>query len=325
MTSSSDVNQMKYDGQSDGSDEVGRGSARRWLEPFYCSRDVLAIKMFYFFYFAMFGVFYPYSSVFLKQHGIGALEIGLISSVRPLIGLLSAPLFGAVADHFRIRRLALIVTLIAGFAFLSGLFAVREPERRGECPESFEPFLSHSNVHAALHRDLAADAGDDFNVSFIIRAIDGALSSSSTVKRNFPTAASFQSQVGISGSFVHSPLTSASERKFEPSVDPNGDTSNSSLVSEEDQTVLRADLGWLYETTSRYHVFIICFVIICCAEIFQAPTTAMSDAATLQILGRERLHEYGAQRAWGPVGLAVRLVHIQYTAGRCITNTLLRL
>ena len=72
---------------------------------------------------------------------------------------------------------------------------------------------------------------------------------------------------------------------------------------------MREDLSWLYEPDGAYRVFIICLVIICGGELFQSPTTAMSDAATLQILGRDQLEKYGAQRAWGPLGWAARYRH----------------
>jgi len=72
---------------------------------------------------------------------------------------------------------------------------------------------------------------------------------------------------------------------------------------------MREDLEWLYEPNSAYRVFIICLLIICGGELFQSPTTSMSDAATLQILGRDQLEKYGAQRAWGPLGWAVRYGH----------------
>jgi len=73
-----------------------------------------------------------------------------------------------------------------------------------------------------------------------------------------------------------------------------------------EQERLREHLEWLYEPNSAYRVFIICLLIICGGELFQSPTTSMSDAATLQILGRDQLDKYGAQRAWGPLGWASR-------------------
>ena len=72
---------------------------------------------------------------------------------------------------------------------------------------------------------------------------------------------------------------------------------------------MREDLEWLYEPNSAYRVFIICLLIICGGELFQSPTTSMSDAATLQILGRDQLEKYGAQRAWGSLGWSLRYAH----------------
>jgi len=76
-----------------------------------------------------------------------------------------------------------------------------------------------------------------------------------------------------------------------------------------EQEQLREHLEWLYEPESAHRVFIICLLIICGGEVFQSPTTSMSDAATLQILGRDQLDKYGAQRAWGPIGWAARYMH----------------
>jgi len=90
------------------------------------------------------------------------------------------------------------------------------------------------------------------------------------------------------------------------------------------QERMRQDLWWLYEPVSADRVFIICLLIICGGELFQSPTTSMSDAATLQILGRDQLDKYGAQRAWGPLGWASRYglhsfsdVHWRNHCGNC--------
>jgi len=93
----------------------------------------------------------------------------------------------------------------------------------------------------------------------------------------------------------------------------NYSNDGSRLRSDAEQEKLREHLDWLYEPNSAYRVFIICLLIICGGELFQSPTTSMSDAATLQILGRDQLDKYGAQRAWGPLGWAA-----WYTA-RCLT------
>jgi len=249
MTSGNDVDRIKDDEKSEHGDGCQPASrARRCLELCHCRRELLALKVYYFAFFGSFGVVIKYSSIFLKQHGLSAIEIGAIAGVRPLIGFVSAPVWGALADRYGIRRFLMIASLVAWLVFFTGLYMVREPVRRTECPESLQPFLQREALRKILDRD----------------------------KRMF-----------VNGS-------SSSGR------------SNSSLLGEEEQAVLREDLDWLYEPTSRYYVFIICLIIIVGGEFFQSPTTAMADAATLQILGRERLHQYGAQRAWGQVGWAIR-------------------
>jgi len=83
-------------------------------------------------------------------------------------------------------------------------------------------------------------------------------------------------------------------------------TESSGMLPASEQERLRENLWWLYEPNSAHRVFIICLLIICGGELFQSPTTSMSDAATLQILGRDQLEKFGAQRAWGPLGWAAR-------------------
>jgi nitrate/nitrite transporter NarK len=72
------------------------------------------------------------------------------------------------------------------------------------------------------------------------------------------------------------------------------------------QELLQENIEWLYVPQSLQVIFIVTFCLIVAGEVFQSPTTAMSDAGTLRTLGSERLHEYGAQRAWGSVGWGLR-------------------
>jgi len=307
--SKNDVDRIGDDEKSDSGDggETGESRARRCLELCHCRRKLLAIKVSYFAFFASYGVVIKYSPVFLKQHGLSAFEIGVIAGIRPLIGFLSAPVWGAVTDRYNIRRFLLTASLVAWIVFFTGLYMVREPVRRAKCPESMEPFLKRGEPRQIMDRDLAY--GDNLTESVQLPTAGGSsrgASSSSTAKsRKYANAASFEMQITVSRDFSF-PSSSVDERMF-----VNGrlsGRSNSSLLSEEDQELLREDLDWLYEPTSRYHVFIICLLLIVGGEFFQSPTTAITDAATLQILGPERVHQYGAQRAWGPIGWAIRWV-----------------
>jgi len=97
-------------------------------------------------------------------------------------------------------------------------------------------------------------------------------------------------------------------------------TEDSGMLPAGEQERLREHLEWLYEPNSAYRVFIICLLIICGGEVFQSPTTAMSDAATLQILGRDQLDKYGAQRAWGSVGWAAGYMLFRFTLTLILIN-----
>ena len=213
---------------------------RRWIDLCHCRRDLLAIKLFYFAFLGALGVVLPYMAVFLKQLGLSAYQIGIISGVRPALGFISGPLWGAIADRFQIRRILMMISMLSWLGFFVALYMVQSPERV-PCPTVLEP-------HRPLYR--------------LRRGLDDNKTSESGL--------------------------------------------NTSYISPADQELLREDLSWMYSPSSLYIVFITCLLLICGGELFQAPTTAMSDAATLQILGREELEHYGAQRAWGPIGWAVR-------------------
>ena len=79
--------------------EDSRRRLRRWLDLCHCERHLIAIKLFYFTFIGALGVCIAYAVVFLKQVGLSAFQIGVISGVRPVLGFVSAPAWGAVADR----------------------------------------------------------------------------------------------------------------------------------------------------------------------------------------------------------------------------------
>lgn len=283
----------RHDGDDDDNEatKVGEGRARRWLRLCHCSRELFAVKLFYFAFIGSLGVVFTYSSVFLKQHGLSAFEIGIISGCRPVIGFLSAPVWGALADRYSIRRFLMIGSLLAWLAFFVGFYMVPEPTRRPQCPDSMDPFLQRMKLHRIARRSLGMDAN-----------------SSSSSDAMFPYGPGDFSTATSSGirEYFSMLVTDSNLDGVTPSLNGSQTTGNDSMLGENEQKMLREDLEWLYDPDSRYRVFIICLMIICSGELFQAPTTAMSDAATLQILGRERIDQYGAQRAWGPIGWAIK-------------------
>jgi len=103
---------------------------RRWLDMCHCDRHLVPIKLFYFTFIGALGVVISFAVIFLKQVGLSALQIGVISGIRPILGFISAPAWGALADRYNIRRVLMLVSMFAWLLFYSGLYFVQAPARR---------------------------------------------------------------------------------------------------------------------------------------------------------------------------------------------------
>lgn len=234
----------------------------------YCRRDLLPVKLFYFSFVGALGVIYPYLSVFLKQIGLSAVQIGIIAGVRPVLGFVSAPVWGSLADRFNLRRSMLIVSMLAWLGFFVGFYFLRAPDLL-RTPFPQQPTLHRSHIR---------------------------------FRRTAPSQQQQQQP-------FYDAVTMTTVADDNGSVELfrwNASRCNYSDISAEDKELLKENLSWIYDSSGVYWNFIICIVIICGGELFQAPTTALTDAATLQVLGRENIAQYGAQRAWGPIGWAIR-------------------
>ncbi|NLV73438.1 MAG: MFS transporter [Chloroflexi bacterium] len=82
----------------------------RFLEP----------KLYYFFYYAALAALTPYLSVYYRSLGFSGRAIGTLSAVTTFVGLVSGPVWSAIADRYNKHRLvlggAILATTVAGFA-----------------------------------------------------------------------------------------------------------------------------------------------------------------------------------------------------------------
>lgn len=74
---------------------------------------LLAAKLTYFFWFATIGSFVPFIGLYYRQAGLQLSQIGLLAAVPGLLQLVSAPIWGFVADALRLRRALLPLAIIA--------------------------------------------------------------------------------------------------------------------------------------------------------------------------------------------------------------------
>ena len=74
----------------------------------------------------------PYLSVYYKQLGFSAKQIGLISSVRPFLAIFYCPFIGYIADKFSISRYILVASLVLTPITFMAMFLVPNIRTR-EC------------------------------------------------------------------------------------------------------------------------------------------------------------------------------------------------
>jgi PPP family 3-phenylpropionic acid transporter len=80
-----------------------------------------AAKFVYFIYFAGFAIYLPFIYIYLRSIGLSGLEIGILTSISPLVGMLSAPLWGILNDRFGRTRLLLGAAVIGSILSVWGI------------------------------------------------------------------------------------------------------------------------------------------------------------------------------------------------------------
>jgi PPP family 3-phenylpropionic acid transporter len=74
----------------------------------------VVVKALYFLYYAAIGGFSYYLFIYYNQIGLSSTQIGILSSVGPLMGMLAGPLWGWVSDRLSITRPLFIFAAAAG-------------------------------------------------------------------------------------------------------------------------------------------------------------------------------------------------------------------
>ncbi len=79
------------------------------------------VKALYFFYFGGVGAFFPFVSVYYKEIGLSGVQIGLISTLSPLVGIVSMMLWGILNDWFGRTRRLLRASIVGAVLFALGI------------------------------------------------------------------------------------------------------------------------------------------------------------------------------------------------------------
>ncbi|MCX7669181.1 MAG: MFS transporter, partial [Anaerolineae bacterium] len=79
-------------------------------------------KASYFFYFAALASLMPFMVLYYAQNGLSAGQIGLLAGALPLVTLVSAPLWGGLADATGRHRALLVLAIGGSMAAVFGLW-----------------------------------------------------------------------------------------------------------------------------------------------------------------------------------------------------------
>ncbi len=75
------------------------------------------LSLFWFFYFAGLGIYFPYFSLYLRENaGLTGTEVGIVLAAVPLVGAILQPFWGQVADRTGARRTVLTAAAVGAAA-----------------------------------------------------------------------------------------------------------------------------------------------------------------------------------------------------------------
>jgi MFS family permease len=79
-------------------------------------KDLLIVKFLYGFFYSAFGLFSSFANVYYHSIGLTGSQIGWISSMNPLLGLLAGPIWGGLSDLYGITQLLMLIA-VGGVTF----------------------------------------------------------------------------------------------------------------------------------------------------------------------------------------------------------------
>ncbi|XP_053623899.1 major facilitator superfamily domain-containing protein 6 [Plodia interpunctella] len=88
------------------------------------NKKLLPIKGHFFLFNAGTAPLVPYLSTYARQLGFTSATVGLIYTVLPIFGLIAKPLFGVIADRFRIQKLIFILFQIVTIVSFSAIYFI---------------------------------------------------------------------------------------------------------------------------------------------------------------------------------------------------------
>ncbi|XP_014474838.1 PREDICTED: major facilitator superfamily domain-containing protein 6 [Dinoponera quadriceps] len=287
-------------------------------------RDLVPMKAHYFLYNAATGPIVPFLPTIAKQLGFSATLVGTIYSVLPISGLISKPLFGGLADKFKLHKVFfLIFQVVLTLAFFS-ISYIPNTDRNANitlicdnniaflqiCPEKQFSKETLNNV-------LVNDVLDKHTKSVCQLTCQGPSHGYMEVSdRNVSKYEKFKFD-GIFDMYQDLPLKDCVEVKIRTIQD---DSVHPPVCGNRMRTWCTVNCNQIFVSlnnllkeakklnsdaevyTHRFYLFLSAAIV---SWVGMAVVVSIGDAICFDLLGYERRKDYGKQKMWGSIGFGI--------------------
>ncbi|CAH2101460.1 unnamed protein product [Euphydryas editha] len=287
-------------------------------------KDLLPVKVHFFFFFAALGPLLPQMNVFGRQLGVSPAVMGLVTAVLPLLWAVAKPLFGYVVDFWPSRRkIVFILLIIVMTGSYCGLWFLPVPEE----PQNTEPLLEsiyqlNDTIHLKTYHNHTDAILDKYtchwncttdNTFHVYLSNSTYINTMYTDERNISCSSLHMVLDDVrEGEVICLPKKDCNLLCFEDIVEFNrskreidSSKTNSLDVFEKNGDIKVPDSvkseGSFYVTVT-FWAFVI---LVCIGTVAFNVANCIGDAVCFDVLGPEHGSKYGAQRAWGTAGYGV--------------------
>ncbi|XP_066601805.1 major facilitator superfamily domain-containing protein 6 [Prorops nasuta] len=303
------------------------------------NKDLLPIKTHYFLFNAATGPIVPFLPTVAKQLGFSSLLVGTIYTILPISGLVAKPLFGILADKFRLHKTFFIVfQIIVALSFFS-INIIPEIENSANATLNCKNFrhvsavfLSICSKHGFSESTLGNVLTDAPHTAQCQLSCQKTQNTNNELCKNWhiqefctnstdsftSNTFNFRASFDISNDikvkncvYLHIRNATFSDKTAHiPECESflhtsclakcHNNLAFNQLLREADQ--VHKDPMVKVTSTYQFHVFLWAAII---SWIGMAVVVVIADAICFGILGEERRKEYGKQKMWGSIGFGI--------------------
>ncbi|XP_012138010.1 sugar baby transporter isoform X2 [Megachile rotundata] len=292
------------------------------------NKELLPIKAHYFLFNAATGPIVPFLPTIAKQIGFSGLLVGTIYTILPVSGLIAKPLFGGLADKFKIHKLLfLLFQVVVAVAMFTILFI----------PKMDRTAVVTLNCDGEASLEICSKNG--FSTNVISNVISKTVHRNSSCQVSCKATEEIYTQMCLHWqalkfcNITNSSISDTDRFDFTVEFDifhdlnldkcvyihhfmakfPNNEL-HKPACTKYTKTLCTAtchdnpafnqllEEAEVVENTTQFQLFLSASVI---SWVGMAVVVSIADAICFNLLGNERRKEYGKQKMWGSIGFGI--------------------